>query len=129
MESAFLKLRLIDDRLQMFEGCMELIEKLNQIQQKFNTKELTPEAILLSHAHKLRKHSNYLAKLKICIKMYIHLNEILSKKINDEYELSQKKIDKIVTVTPDEIKIMEKKISRYEHELTKLEVDFNSVMI
>ncbi|KAJ3642763.1 hypothetical protein Zmor_002197 [Zophobas morio] len=138
MESVFLKLGLIDEQLKMFEECVELTEKLNQLQQQFDLKEVTPTSVALSHADKLRKHNNYAVKIKICIKMYMELNEALLKKVKhlksyqEQVEISVNEMAAAphnsnvnMTITSlgpeDELKIIEKKISRYEHELTKLE--------
>ncbi|XP_044271716.1 uncharacterized protein LOC123015805 [Tribolium madens] len=124
MESALSRLHLIEDQSKILEEPSEVVKKLANLQNKFDLKELTPNAVVLSHVDKLKERNNYSAKLKICIKMYIQLNEELTKKIQhlkSEHKKAENTINNIVTATPDDLKTMEVKINRYENALTKLE--------
>lgn len=80
MESVLTNLGLLDDNSKICEEHINLVDKLSHLQQKFNVKELNSNALCLSYADKLKKGNNYSARLKICIKMYMQLNEALTKK-------------------------------------------------
>ncbi|EFA10346.2 uncharacterized protein LOC103314266 [Tribolium castaneum] len=124
MESVLSKLHLIDHPSKTPEEHSVMVQKLANLQKKFDLKELTPNAAVLSHADLLNTHNNYSAKLNIYIKVFIQLNEQLAKRIQhlkSEYKNAENKINKVVTLTPNEIKATEVKISRYEDELAKLE--------
>lgn len=72
-----------------FEDLKFLIQTSNALSEICNTLEdiqtkvLSNNSIALSHAERLRKHSNYVSKMKICIKIYMNLNERLGKEIKN----------------------------------------------
>lgn len=81
LEAIFKNLKILNDELKLLIGISDSVSKLNSVVQKAMTKSLNNSSVTLSHAEKLRKHSNYVSKLKICIKFYMNLNEKLSKEI------------------------------------------------
>jgi len=121
MEAVLKKLHLLPHQLNA-QSRAEL-EKLTNLQEKYETKQCSSEAVGLSHAERLRKQSNYVTKIKSCIKIYNNLIEKLVKEIKTakaKLEHSEKKLSSL-DVSNDEIKILQTKIERYEKELLKFE--------
>lgn len=80
MEETLLKLRLLPDGLS--SKFQKQLEKLTAIHQQLKTEvgEIT-ESLPQAQCDRFRKQRNYLAKLKICIKIYSTFNEKLTKDI------------------------------------------------
>ncbi|XP_025831237.1 uncharacterized protein LOC108742377 [Agrilus planipennis] len=122
LREALSKLNILKEDL-----CSEYQNKLNklaQYQEMFGTTDCKPESIALSHIDQLRKQNVYMAKVKTCRKMYINLNEKLTKdikKLKSEYAHSKEKIECFLQVSNDEIKAHQLKIQRYEEQLAKFE--------
>ncbi|KAJ8920246.1 hypothetical protein NQ315_011907 [Exocentrus adspersus] len=124
LETIFRKLKLLNDELKLLIGISDSVDKLNSLVQKALTKSLENKSVSLSHAEKLRKHQNYVSKLKICIKFYMNLNERLSKEVKAtkwEMDQSKAKVGKIFNLSDQELQQMEEKAKKYENELLKFE--------
>ncbi|KAJ8931886.1 hypothetical protein NQ314_015155 [Rhamnusium bicolor] len=124
LEVVFKKLKLLNDELKLLIGISDSVTKLHSVMQKAVTKSLNNNSITLSHSERLRKHSNYLSKLKICIKFYMNLNEKLSKEIKAtkwEMDQSKAKLGGILSFSVQELQQMEEKAKKYENELVKFE--------
>ncbi|XP_018571792.1 uncharacterized protein LOC108911359 [Anoplophora glabripennis] len=124
LEAIFKKLKLLNDELKLLNGISDSVSKLNSVVQKAMTKSLNNNSVTLSHAEKLRKHSNYVSKLKICIKFYMNLNEKLSKEIKAtkwEMDQSKTKLGGILNLSVQDLQQMEEKAKKYENELLKFE--------
>ncbi|KAG5888704.1 hypothetical protein JTB14_035769 [Gonioctena quinquepunctata] len=124
LESVFKKLKILNNELKLLVDISDSLTKMSDIMQNTNTKSVTNHSIALSHTDRLRKHSNYVSKLKICIKMYMNLNERLTKEIKlTKWELDQakQKLSGILNLSNGEIQQLEEKAKKYEKELLKFE--------
>lgn len=76
----------------------------------------------LSEVEKSRKHKNYASKLKASIKLYLNLNDKLEEEIKQISHLDPASYDTTFEVpSVDEIKLLQKKLSRYEGEMSKFD--------
>ncbi|KAB0794310.1 hypothetical protein PPYR_11149 [Photinus pyralis] len=122
LKEALEKLQILDNEFNLL--ARNELDKLVDVQNKFETKDCNCESISLSHADRLRKQTNYTTKVKSSIKMYNNLIAKLTKDIKfskSELERSKNQIAGITRVSSDEVKIMQAKIDRYEKEILKFE--------
>ncbi|KAK5644657.1 hypothetical protein RI129_005957 [Pyrocoelia pectoralis] len=122
LASALKKLQILNDELNLIT--QDELDKLANVQGKYETNHCNCESISLSHADRLRKQTNYITKIKSCIKMYNNLIAKLSKDIKmakGELERSKTQIAEITHVSSDEVKTIQVKIERYEKEILKFE--------
>lgn len=81
MDELFKKLKLLTDELKI-TGLRSHVENIDKLVADYEAKSLNnPHSAALNQAEKMRKHNNYLSKLKICIRFYTNLNDTLSKEI------------------------------------------------
>lgn len=83
MNNVLMKLHLVDEKGEptvspQIKARMEQVVKL---QEDIAVKKLDDISIGLSKADKMRKQSNYIWKLKMCIKIYSKLNEKLTEEL------------------------------------------------
>nr|XP_023025192.1 uncharacterized protein LOC111513251 [Leptinotarsa decemlineata] len=124
LELVFKKLKILNNELKLLVDISDSVSKISDIMQNTNIKSVSTNSVALSHTERLRKHSNYVSKLKICIKMYMNLNERLSKEIKfTKWELDQSKhkLLGILNMSSEEVQQLEEKAKKYENELTKFE--------
>ncbi|XP_030761689.1 uncharacterized protein LOC115886592 [Sitophilus oryzae] len=123
MDEIFKKLKLLTDELRIsgLGGCVDNIDKLVS---EYEAKYLNPDNAALNQAEKLRKHNNYLSKLKICIRYYTNLNDTLSKEIKyvrSELDKSKENVNSILKLSSEDVQQLEEKARKYENELIKFE--------
>ncbi|KAK4875297.1 hypothetical protein RN001_011719 [Aquatica leii] len=122
MEANLKKLQLLPSDLN--NETKSALDTFSLLQEKYETKLCNCESIGLSHADRLRKQTNYVTKLKSCIKLYLNFNEKLLKEIRiakGELNRSEKEIDAINITSNKEVKTLQVKIERYEKEILKFE--------
>lgn len=81
LEEIFKNLKFGLEDLKFFAQTSNALSEIFNTLEDIQGKVLNSNTTTLSHAERLRKHSNYVSKMKICIKIYINLNERLSKEI------------------------------------------------
>lgn len=62
-------------------GKYSTLEEIETACEKFQMKTLNNDYFGLSQTERLRKHNNYVSKMKTCIKLYMNLNEKLLKNL------------------------------------------------
>lgn len=75
MEEILRRLKFLNEEMRI---PVDISEKVSEIKDQVYNLEATTYK---SQAERLRKHHNYLSKLKICIKIYVNINERLSEDI------------------------------------------------
>jgi len=123
MEEILKKLKLLNDELKLI-GLSGSVESLDKSLSELEAKSLNLEKAELRHAEKLRKHSNYLSKLKICIRYYINLNESISEQVKTlkrTLQHSKQNVNGVLKLHPQDIQQLEEKAKKYENELLKFE--------
>lgn len=81
LETVLMRLKLLNTELKLLSGLSDSLSNISSVLQNLQTNSTNNNTVTLSYTERLRKHSNYVSKLKICIKMYLNLNERLSKEI------------------------------------------------
>lgn len=117
LEMILKRLKMLNDELRI---PTDISEKICEIKETLIN---TPPSSI-SQTERLRKHHNYLSKLKICIKIYININERLSEDIKTakrELEHSNQKLAGISNLSSEQIQQLEEKAKRYENEVLKFE--------
>ncbi|XP_056640060.1 uncharacterized protein LOC130447324 [Diorhabda sublineata] len=117
LEMIFKRLKMLNDENRI---PTDISEKISEIKETLINTPLSS----ISQTERLRKHHNYLSKLKICIKIYININERLSgdiKMAKRELEHSNQKLAGISNLSLEQIQQLEEKAKRYENEVSKFE--------
>ncbi|XP_076266938.1 uncharacterized protein LOC143200340 [Rhynchophorus ferrugineus] len=124
MDELFRKLKLLTDELKV-TGLRSHVENIDKLVADYEAKSLNnPDSAALNQAEKMRKHNNYLSKLKICIRFYTNLNDTLSKEIKAvkfELEKSKQNVNSILKLSSEDVQQLEEKAKKYENELAKFE--------
>ncbi|CAH1099766.1 unnamed protein product [Psylliodes chrysocephalus] len=118
MEEILRRLKFLNEEMRI---PVDISEKVSEIKDQVYNLEATTYK---SQAERLRKHHNYLSKLKICIKIYVNINERLSEDIKTskrELEQSKEKLCGILNLSSEQIQQLEEKAKRYENEVVKFE--------
>lgn len=79
MEALLADLNLLNDDIINAIGSYSSLDEIRTACETFQTKTLNENTLALSQAERLRKHNNYMSKLKTCTKLYKNLNEKLTK--------------------------------------------------
>lgn len=117
LEMILKRLKMLNDELRI---PTDISEKICEIKETL----INAPPSSISQTERLRKHHNYLSKLKICIKIYININERLSEDIKTakrELEHSNQKLAGISNLSSEQIQQLEEKAKRYENEVLKFE--------
>ncbi|CAH1976828.1 unnamed protein product [Acanthoscelides obtectus] len=77
----------------------------------------------MSRAEMIRKHSNYVSKIRICIRMYSNLNNVLLKEISFMRGKIQKSKETVsdLNVSLEKLQQLEQTSIKYEAEVSKFE--------
>lgn len=79
LERLLADLRALNDDVKLATGNYSSLGDIRNVCEKFEMTDINTNALSLSQTEKLRKHNNYVSKLKTCIKLYMNLNEKLLK--------------------------------------------------
>lgn len=72
-------LRSLNDDIKLATGNYSPLGDIQNASEEFQLKSFNNNSLALSQTERLRKHNNYVSKIKTSIKLYINLNEKLSK--------------------------------------------------
>ncbi|CAG9822142.1 unnamed protein product [Phaedon cochleariae] len=127
LETVLTKLKILNNEIKLLADISNDVSKLirHSLTDIIDMKRpSTHYSTTLTQPERLRKHNNYVSKLKICIKMYVNLNERLSKEIKFikwESDQSRVKLSGILNLSSQEVQQLEEKAKKYENELLKFE--------
>ncbi|CAG9836573.1 unnamed protein product [Diabrotica balteata] len=119
LEMIFKRLKLLNDEMRI---PTDISETVSEIKEALLNK--LPTTHSMSQTERLRKHNNYLSKLKICIKIYVNINEKLMEDIKvtkRELDSSKQKLSGLLNVSSEQLLQLEEKAKRYENEVLKFE--------
>lgn len=71
----------LNEDVKLAIGNYSSLEDIQNVSDNLQLKNLNGNSITLSQTERLRKHNNYVSKLKTCIKLYMNLNEKLLKNL------------------------------------------------
>ncbi|KAF2895712.1 hypothetical protein ILUMI_10492 [Ignelater luminosus] len=119
MEATLRKLHLLSKDLDPWPRAE--LNRLVNLQEKYESKRCTAESIGLSYAECQREQNSYMTKVKGCIKVYNDFIEKLNKEIkNAKYEHEQVE-ERIISLLKEDFNAFELKVEKYEKELLKFE--------
>lgn len=81
LEALLSHTKALNEDVKLAIGNYSALADIRNICEKSQAKVFSNNSLALSQTEKLRKHSNYVSKLKTCIKLYMNLNEKLSKNL------------------------------------------------
>lgn len=81
METLLTDLKVLNEDVKLAIGNYSSLAEIGNACEKAQTKTISNNTIALSQTDRLRKHNNYVSKIKTCTKLYMNLNEQLLKKL------------------------------------------------